>query len=176
LCSDTLSSFASLPIPVIAVVNGLAAAAGCQLVASCDLAIATQKSSFSTPGVKWGLFCTTPGVAVVRSMTSQKKALEMLLLGEPITAQEAYNFGLINKVVKEEELEQETKKYAEAISKLSSEVIALGKKAYWEQRSKNTLSEAYKSAVAAMCLNLKTEDTKEGLKAFSEKRHPHFKN
>jgi enoyl-CoA hydratase/carnithine racemase len=157
-------------------VNGLAAAAGCQLVASCDLAIATQKSSFSTPGVKWGLFCTTPGVAVVRSMTSQKKALEMLLLGEPITAQEAYNFGLINKVVKEEELEQETKKYAEAISKLSSEVIALGKKAYWEQRSKNTLSEAYKSAVAAMCLNLKTEDTKEGLKAFSEKRHPHFKN
>lgn len=99
--TETLLQLSKLPVPVIAVVNGLAAAAGLQLVASCDLVIATTKSSFSTPGVKWGVFCTTPGVALVRAMSSQKKALEMLLLGEPITASEAYNFGLVSKLVEE---------------------------------------------------------------------------
>ena len=146
-----LLAMSKLSIPVIAVVNGLAAAAGCQLVASCDLVIATTKSSFSTPGVKWGVFCTTPGVALVRAMSSQKKALEMLLLGEPISASEAYNFGLVSKLVEEGDLEKEVSRHADSINKLSGEIIALGKRAYWEQRNQSTAEEAYKPAVAAMC-------------------------
>ena len=124
-------------------VNGVAAAAGLQMALTCDLLLATEKSTFSCPGVKWGLFCSTPGVQLVRTITSQKKANEMLLFGEAISALEALQYGLINKVLPDEkQLDNEVNSYIGKLSKLSAEVIALGKDVLARQ-TPESLEKAY---------------------------------
>ena len=101
----------NFPVPTLCVVNGVVAAAGFQMALACDMILASEKSSFSTPGVKWGVFCSTPAVELIRSISSEKKAVEMLLFGEPISAQEAFQYGLVNKVVHEDKLAEETESY-----------------------------------------------------------------
>ncbi len=159
-----------LPQPVIAQVHGLATAAGCQLVATCDLAIAADTASFATPGVQIGLFCTTPGVAVSRAVRS-KKAMEMLLTGEPISAEEAERLGLVNRVVPPEKLEEETLALARKIISYSGFTIGLGKKAFYEQLPLD-LPAAFKIGKAAMVRNAVAQDGQEGMSAFLEKRPP----
>ncbi|KAL9919587.1 enoyl-CoA hydratase domain-containing protein 3, mitochondrial-like [Glossina fuscipes fuscipes] len=158
------------PVPVIAEVNGLAAAAGCQLVASCDLVIATDKSSFMTPGANFGIFCSTPGIAVSRVM-SRSKAAYMLMTGLPIDAQQAYQAGLVTRVVSEDNLKKEMCEITSAIKAKSHAVIALGKKFYYEQL-KLPIEEAYRLGAEKMTENLALPDTQEGIKAFKEKRKP----
>ena len=159
-----------LPQPVIAQVHGLATAAGCQLVASCDLAIAANTASFATPGVQIGLFCTTPGVAVSRAVSS-KKAMEMLLTGTPIPASEAAEHGLINRVVAPEQLEEEVMALARQISSASTYTVAMGKQAFYRQRDMG-LPAAYEMAQRVMVENLLADDAQEGITAFLEKRPP----
>ena len=159
-----------LPQPVIAQVHGLATAAGCQLVASCDLAIAADTASFATPGVQIGLFCTTPGVAVSRAVNS-KKAMEMLLTGTPISASEAAEHGLINRVVAPEQLEDEVMALARQISSASAFTVAIGKQAFYRQRDMD-LPAAYEMAQRVMVENLLAADAQEGITAFLEKRTP----
>jgi enoyl-CoA hydratase/carnithine racemase len=142
-----------LPIITLCAVNGVAAAAGFQMALTCDLIVATEKSTFSTPGVKWGLFCSTPGVQLVRSINSEKKANEMLLFGEPITAQEAFSYGLINKVVPNDKLEEEVSSYIAKANKLSGEVIGLGKRVL-SQQSCLDLEQAYNVAIEGMRENI----------------------
>ena len=142
-----------LPIITLCAVNGVAAAAGFQMALTCDLIVATEKSTFSTPGVKWGLFCSTPGVQLVRSINSEKKANEMLLFGEPITAQEAFSYGLINKVVPNDKLEEEVSSYIAKANKLSGEVIALGKRVLSQQFCLD-LEQAYNVATEGMRENI----------------------
>lgn len=156
--------------------------------ATCDLIVATDKSSFATPGVKIGLFCSTPGVAVFRGMNSTKKTMEMLLTGDPITAQEALQYGLVNKVVKEEDLENETLKIAEKVAMAPSSIISMGilfrhislshfitgKRAFYEQINQSVTG-AYALTEKVMVDNLKKEDCKEGISAFVQKRHPNWK-
>ncbi|XP_037887827.1 enoyl-CoA hydratase domain-containing protein 3, mitochondrial-like [Glossina fuscipes] len=158
------------PVPVIAEVNGLAAAAGCQLVASCDFVIATDKSSFMTPGANFGIFCSTPGIAVSRVM-SRSKAAYMLMTGLPIDAQQAYQAGLVTRVVSEDNLKKEMCEITSAIKAKSHAVIALGKKFYYEQL-KLPIEEAYRLGAEKMTENLALPDTQEGIKAFKEKRKP----
>lgn len=117
---------------------------------TCDMLLATQNSSFSTPGVKWGLFCSTPGVQLIRSINSEKKAKEMLLYGEPISAAEAYQYGLVNKVVEKEQLQAEIDGYIERAQHLSGEVIALGKQTYEQQATDPDLKQAYCVAIKSM--------------------------
>ncbi|RXG59996.1 Enoyl-CoA hydratase domain-containing protein 3, mitochondrial [Armadillidium vulgare] len=128
-CAELMIGITKLPFPVLAQVNGVAAAAGCQLVASCDIVIASDKSSFMTPGANFGIFCSTPGIPLVRNVP-MKVAADMLLTGLPISASEAFNAGLISAVVPESELEKETKKRTEAICNKSRSVIAVG----WEDK------------------------------------------
>ncbi|XP_055870946.1 enoyl-CoA hydratase domain-containing protein 3, mitochondrial-like isoform X2 [Biomphalaria glabrata] len=173
-CTEVMNLIQDLPVPVIAQVNGLATAAGCQLVAACDLAVASQSSKFATPGVNVGLFCTTPGVALSRSVCS-KVALEMLLTGNPISATEALLHGLISKVVPDDQVETETLKLANRICETSKEVVALGKKAFYTQILKDTKN-AYRYAESVMVSNLTLKDGNEGIKAFIEKRKPSWKN
>ncbi|XP_076795568.1 enoyl-CoA hydratase domain-containing protein 3, mitochondrial isoform X3 [Arvicanthis niloticus] len=158
------------PVPIIAMVNGLATAAGCQLVASCDIAVASDKSSFATPGVNVGLFCSTPAVALGRAVP-RKVALEMLFTGEPISAQEALRHGLISKVVPEEQLEEETMRIAKKIASLSRSVVALGKATFYKQLPQD-LRTAYFLASQAMVDNLALQDGQEGIEAFIQKRKP----
>ncbi|EGV95420.1 Enoyl-CoA hydratase domain-containing protein 3, mitochondrial [Cricetulus griseus] len=158
------------PVPIIAMVNGLATAAGCQLVASCDIAVASDKSSFATPGVNVGLFCSTPAVALGRAVP-RKVALEMLFTGEPISAQEAVRHGLISKVVPEEQLEEETVRIAKKIASLSRPVVALGKATFYKQLPQD-LRTAYYLASQAMVDNLALQDGQEGIEAFIQKRKP----
>ena len=131
-CTAVMENIRLLPKPVIAQVQGVATAAGCQLVATCDLAVASETASFATPGVQIGLFCTTPGVAVSRAVLP-KKAMEMLLTGTPISAREALEFGLINRVVPPEELEKSVMDLARQISSSSSQTLAMGKPAFYRQ-------------------------------------------
>nr|XP_022291786.1 enoyl-CoA hydratase domain-containing protein 3, mitochondrial-like [Crassostrea virginica] len=133
-CSEVMTLIQDLPIPVIASVSGLATAAGAQLVASCDIAIAAETAKFATPGVSVGLFCSTPAVAVGRAVP-RKVAMEMLLTGHPISAQDALLHGLVSKVVPDDQLETETKKIAERICETSREVVALGKATFYAQMS-----------------------------------------
>ncbi|EGR30416.1 hypothetical protein IMG5_132630 [Ichthyophthirius multifiliis] len=160
----------------IAQVHNFATAAGCQLVSSCDQVVASKSAKFSTPGIKIGLFCSTPGVALARSMSHQKKAFEMLVTGEPINAQEAYECGLVNKLVeKEADLDNQTLQLAEQIAVHSGEVLALGKKAFYQQKNIGDLEKAYDFCSGIMSQNLQKEDCVEGLTAFMEKRHANFK-
>lgn len=168
-CSALMQQIVGLPQPVIAAVDEMATAAGCQLVASCDLAVAGPRARFCTPGVDIGLFCSTPAVAVSRSV-APKQAMEMLLTGVPIGAEEALRIGLINRV-SADGARTGALELARLIARKSPQAIRLGKKAFYEQREK-PLSEAYGLASAVMTENLLAEDAKEGIAAFLERRAP----
>jgi enoyl-CoA hydratase/carnithine racemase len=173
-CTRVMELIRLLPKPVIAQVQGLATAAGCQLVATCDLSVASETAKFATPGVQIGLFCTTPGVAVARAVMP-KKAMEMLLTGAPIPASEALEFGLISRVADPDELEEEVMELARQIARASSRTLALGKPAFYRQLEMDRPS-AYTMAQQVMVDNLLEEDAQEGITAFLEKREPHWKN
>ncbi|MCS6963117.1 enoyl-CoA hydratase [Thermoflexus sp.] len=172
VCTRMMNTIQSIPQPVIAQVHGLATAAGCQLVATCDLAVASEDARFATPGVKIGLFCSTPMVAVSRNLP-RKKMMEMLLTGEPISAQEALMYGLVNRVVPREALEAETRALAEKIAAASPFVVGLGKQAFYRQLEMPQ-SQAYAYAQEVMALNAMAADAQEGICAFLEKRPPRW--
>ena len=174
LCSELMMSIINNNKPVIAKVHGAAFAAGCQLVATCDLALSTKDAIFATPGVNIGLFCSTPMVAVSRNV-NRKKTMKMLLTGEPIDARYAKEIGLINDHFKSSELEDEVLKLAETIASKSNKTVKIGKKAFYKQLEM-PLNEAYKYASQVMCENMMTLDAKEGISAFLEKRTPNWKN
>jgi len=173
-CSKLMQRIVNLPIPVIAQVHGVATAAGCQLVASCDLAVASNSSRFATPGVNIGLFCSTPMVALSRAV-SKKHAMEMLLLGDMISAQRAYEIGLINWSVDQDELENVTLTVAEKIANSSRKAISIGKQAYVSQIEK-PLAEAYAECSRVMTGNMMTHDAEEGIDAFINKRKPEWQH
>jgi enoyl-CoA hydratase/carnithine racemase len=173
-CSSLMQLIVSIPQPVIAEVDGVATAAGCQLVASCDLAIASHESKFATPGVNIGLFCSTPMVALSRNV-NKKNAMEMLLTGDFINADRAKEIGLINNTVLKEELTLEVDKLAEKIASKSMMTVSTGKKAFYAQVEMD-LSEAYKYTSKTMTDNLLKRDAKEGINAFLEKRSPDWKD
>jgi enoyl-CoA hydratase/carnithine racemase len=158
---------------VIAEVAGIATAAGCQLVATCDLAIASSAARFATPGVKIGLFCSTPMVALTRAI-GRKRAMEMLLTGEPIDAVTAARWGLINRVVEPAELEAATDALARQIASASSLVVGIGKAAFYAQIDVDQ-ARAYAYAKEVMSLNALADDAQEGMSAFVERREPHWK-
>jgi enoyl-CoA hydratase/carnithine racemase len=163
-----MTKIQSIPQPVIAEVQGTATAAGCQLVATCDLAIACDKAGFATPGVKIGLFCTTPMVALSRAV-GRKRALQMLLTGEMIDAPTAADWGLVNMVVPAESLAQETRKLAQKVASASTLTIALGKQAFYTQIDLDQ-PKAYAYAKEVMSMNSLAADAQEGMSAFLEKR------
>jgi enoyl-CoA hydratase/carnithine racemase len=170
LCSRVMHHFRKLPQPVIARVQGLATAAGCQLVAACDLAVAAEEASFATPGVKIGLFCTTPMVPLVRAIPP-KPALEMLLTGKPISAQRACELGLVNRVVPAVQLDEAVQEYVDAILAYSPMTIALGKTAFYDQIALDEET-AYERATEIMSDNAAKMDAQEGICAFLQKRKP----
>ena len=169
-CSRLMQSIVTLPQPVIASVQGFAYAAGCQLVATCDLALAADTATFCTPGVNIGLFCSTPMVAASRNLP-RKKMMEMLLLGEAISAQEALDRGLVNRVVAPAQLEAETRAMANTIAGKSPLVVKIGKKAFYRQLEM-PLADAYDYASRVMTENMLARDAEEGIDAFLEKRAP----
>ncbi len=169
-CIRMMGLLHEIPQPVIAQVQGVATAAGCQLVAACDLAIAEEGASFGTPGVKIGLFCSTPMVPLVRAV-GRKRALEMLLTGRNISALEAAEWGLINRVTPLERLASETRSLAEIMAAASPLTVAMGKKTFYDQVDLPEES-AYALAGNVMTSNLAMEDAQEGIKAFLEKRPP----
>ena len=173
-CSYLMQLIVNCSKPVIAEVSGIATAAGCQLVASCDLAVSSNSAKFATPGVNIGLFCSTPMVALTRNV-HKKNAMEMLLTGDFIDAEKAKEIGLINNVVKKEDLSGEVKELAEKIASKSSITVSIGKKAFYAQAEMN-LSEAYKYTSQVMKDNLLNDDAKEGIDAFIEKRSPNWKD
>ena len=160
--------------PVIAKVHGAAFAAGCQLVATCDLALSTNDAIFATPGVNIGLFCSTPMVAVSRNV-NRKETMKMILTGEPITAKYAKEIGLINDYFDNSKLEEKILSLADTIASKSNKVIKIGKKAFYKQLEM-PLEEAYKYTSKVMTENMMTLDAKEGISAFIEKRTPKWKN
>lgn len=170
ICGDMMVSIVECPKPIIAEVQGMATAAGCQLVATCDLAVASSAARFATPGVNIGLFCSTPMVALSRNV-GRKKAMEMLITGDPISAQEAERIGLINRVVEERRLQSTVIQLAKKIVAKSSPVIALGKRAFYDQAEMN-LRDAYAYTGEVMTRNMLTDDAAEGISAFLEKRAP----
>ncbi len=170
VCTELMTKLQSIPQPVIAEVQGIAAAAGWQLVATCDLAIAAEEAAFATPGVRIGLFCTTPMVALSR-VIGRKRALEMLLTGEPIDAHRAADWGLVNRVVAEAQLRSETRKLAERIANASDLVVALGKQAFYTQIDLDQ-PKAYGYAKEVMSMNSLAHDAQEGISSFLEKRSP----
>ncbi len=171
-CSDLMLAIVSCPKPVIAAVNGIATAAGCQLVASCDLAVAGEGARFATPGVNIGLFCSTPMVALARNV-SRKAAMEMLLLGDMVRAPEARELGLINRVVPDAHVLDAAIDIAGKIASKSPLTLAIGKKAFYRQ-IEMPLSEAYDYAAAVMVENMLARDAEEGIGAFLEKRTPEW--
>jgi enoyl-CoA hydratase/carnithine racemase len=168
LCSRTMQQIVALPQPVIAAVHATATAAGCQLVASCDLAIASQSAKFATPGVNIGLFCSTPMVALSRNV-SRKHAMEMLLTGELISADDAARIGLVNHVVADGRERAEALKLAEKIAAKSTLTVKIGKEAFYRQ-AEMRLADAYDYASAVMVENILARDAEEGISAFIEKR------
>ncbi len=173
-CSALMQSIISCPKPVIAAVRGVATAAGCQLVATCDLAVAAEDAKFCTPGVHIGLFCSTPAVAIARNL-GRKRAMEMLLLGEMILADDAREFGLINRVVPKARVLEEAFEMATMIASKSLPVLALGKKTFYDQYDPD-LAASYDRATRAMTENMMLEDAHEGLGAFLEKRAPKWRD
>jgi enoyl-CoA hydratase/carnithine racemase len=174
LCTQLMEGIHAIPQPVIAQVHGIATAAGCQLVASCDLAVAADDARFATPGVRIGLFCSTPLVALSRTIPP-KKALEMLLTGDYISADEALQMGLVNRVVPASDLEAATMQLAERISASSRFVIGLGKQTFYRQQGMSR-SQAYAYAQEVMTLNATCADAQEGIEAFLGKRPPVWTN
>jgi enoyl-CoA hydratase/carnithine racemase len=172
-CSAVMRQIMALPLPVIAVVDGMATAAGCQLVASCDLAVAGPRARFCTPGVDIGLFCSTPAVALSRNV-APKHAMEMLLTGVPIGAEAALRVGLVNRI-SADGARTGARTLAEEIARKSPQAIRFGKKAFYAQREK-PLAEAYDLASAVMVENMLAEDAKEGIAAFLEKRAPEWRS
>ena len=172
LCSEVMLKIHFAPQPVIAEINGVATAAGCQLVATCDLAYASDDSQFATPGVNIGLFCSTPAVPLVRTV-APKHALEMLLTGEMISAKRAEEIGLINRVVKKEDLSQVVMELAEKIGQKSKSALRIGKKTLRTQIDMN-ITDAYRHTGATMVDNMGTKDAKEGIGAFLQKRTPEW--
>jgi enoyl-CoA hydratase/carnithine racemase len=170
LCSSLMIKIVKLPKPVIAGVHGIATAAGCQLVASCDLAIASENSKFATPGVNIGLFCSTPMVAVSRNV-GRKQTMEMLLMGDFISPSKAMDIGLINNVVKNKNIREETLKVAKIIASKSTATVAIGKEAFYKQLEMS-IEEAYKYTSKIMSSNMLKQDAQEGISAFIENRNP----
>jgi enoyl-CoA hydratase/carnithine racemase len=169
-CADMMRSIVRCPKPVIAAVQGPASAAGCQLVASCDLAVAAERASFATPGVNIGLFCSTPMVALSRNV-SRKRAMEMLLLGEMLPAQAAADYGLVNRVVPASKLMEEALGLARLIASKPAATLAVGKEAFYRQ-IEMPLAEAYDYAAGVMVTNMLHAEAKEGIGAFIDKRPP----
>ena len=170
VCTELMEKLQSIPQPVIAEVQGIATAAGCQLVATCDLAIASEDAAFATPGVRIGLFCTTPMVALSRAI-GRKRALEMLLTGELVDAHRAADWGLVNRVVAADRLRAETRQLAGRIAQASDMVVALGKRAFYKQIDLDQ-PKAYAYAKEVMSTNALAHDAQEGISAFLEKRTP----
>ncbi|MDC1046363.1 enoyl-CoA hydratase [Candidatus Pseudothioglobus singularis] len=173
-CSELMQMIVEHSKPIIAEVSGVAAAAGCQLVACCDLAVAGKSARFITPGVNIGLFCSTPMVALSRNV-SNKAAMEMLLTGEMVSADKAEHIGLINRVTDDADLIQETTALAELIASKSSLTLKIGKEAFYKQKDM-PLSEAYDFASKVMVDNMLEHDAKEGIGSFLEKRKPKWQN
>ncbi|MDB5072177.1 MAG: Enoyl-CoA hydratase/isomerase [Candidatus Eremiobacteraeota bacterium] len=170
MCVRLMETIQSIPQPVIAEIAGIATAAGCQLVATCDLAVASSAAKFATPGVKIGLFCTTPMVALTRAI-GRKRAMEMLLTGEMIDAQTAADWGLVNRVVAPDELETATRALAAQIASAAGYVVGLGKAAFYAQIDL-AQPQAYAYAKEVMTTNALAEDAQEGMGAFVSKRSP----
>lgn len=170
VCVDLMQTVQKIPQPVVAEVQGTATAAGCQLVATCDLAVAAEQASFATPGVKIGLFCTTPMVALTRAI-GRKRALEMLLTGDRIDARTAAEWGLINRAVAKDQLKKETEELARKVTDASSLVLSLGKQAFYTQIDLEQ-TKAYDYTKEIMSLNTMAADAQEGMSAFLEKRQP----
>ncbi len=171
-CTEMMTSIQRIPQPVIAKVQGPATAAGCQLVASCDIAFASSDAWFATPGVKIGLFCTTPMVPVTRAI-GRKRAMEMLLTGDPVPAERAADWGLINRVVEPDELDAATDELVGKILGFSSDTIGRGKTAFYDQIDLD-LDAAYRRAEPVMAANAASDDAQEGMTAFLEKRDPRW--
>jgi enoyl-CoA hydratase/carnithine racemase len=169
-CTVMMQAIHEVPQPVIAKVHGIATAAGCQLVAACDLAVAARGTLFATPGVKIGLFCSTPMVPVSRAV-GRKRAMQMLLTGEPIDADTALDWGLVNRVVSPAELEPAVLELVEAIARSSSFTVATGKHAFYSQIDRDE-GEAYEHCKAVMTENAVAHDAQEGMTSFLQKREP----
>ncbi len=174
MCSGVMQGIVNCPKPVIAEVTGIATAAGCQLVASCDLAVAAETAQFSTPGVHIGLFCSTPMVALSRNVAG-KHAMEMLLTGDMTPAARAAEIGLVNRVVAGDALQEATLEMARKIASKSSMTLATGKRAFYAQREM-PLAEAYDYASNVMVENMLARDAEEGIGAFIEKRAPQWQD
>jgi enoyl-CoA hydratase/carnithine racemase len=174
LCSAMMQAIVDLPKPVVAAVQGIATAAGCQLVATCDLAVASQSAGFATPGVDIGLFCSTPMVALSRNVP-RKQAMEMLLTGEAITAARAREIGLINAVVAAGSEREAAIALAQKVARKSAHTIKLGKTAFYRQ-AEMSLAEAYEYASGVMTENMMAADAEEGIGAFIEKREPNWQD
>ena len=170
VCTQLMAAVQDIRQPVIARVHGIATAAGCQLVAACDLAIASDTARFATPGVKIGLFCTTPMVALTRAV-GRKRALEMLLTGVAIDAHTAAEWGLVNRIVPESQLDEATRLLAEQIAEASSLTVSIGKQAFYAQIDLDQ-PKAYAYAKEVMSMNALAADAQEGMAAFVEKRTP----
>jgi enoyl-CoA hydratase/carnithine racemase len=169
-CSRMMQAITALPQPVIARVQGAAAAAGCQLVAQCDLAVASEAAKFTTPGVTWGFFCSTPGVAVGRNLL-RKRAMEMLLTGDAIDARKALEWGLVNRVVPPEALEPEALSLAKRIAEKPPATVAAGKRAFYAQMDLGA-QKAYELASGVISASFAHQEGREGMEAFIEKREP----
>ena len=172
-CSNLMISMKKQPQPIIARVHGIAMAAGCQLMASCDLAVAVDTAKFAVPGVTNGLFCSTPAVALSRA-ASPKHTMEMLLMGDLFSAKDALRFGLINKVVKPEELDAAVMEYAASIASRSTLTMSMGKPTFYAQLDME-LAEAYADTTEVMAKNMQEYDAQEGIDAFLEKRDPEWR-
>jgi enoyl-CoA hydratase/carnithine racemase len=173
-CSAMMQAIVHLPKPVIAAVQGIATAAGCQLVASCDLAIASESATFATPGVDIGLFCSTPMVALSRNVP-RKRAMEMLLTGEPVSAATARDIGLVNRVVPAGRERDAAIALAARIARKSAHTIKIGKAAFYRQ-AEMSLADAYRYAAEVMAENMMARDAEEGIGAFIEKREPKWQD
>ncbi len=171
-CSRMMLLLTRMPQPVIARVNGIATAAGCQLVSMCDLAVAADSAKFALPGINVGLFCSTPAVGVGRNI-SRKRAMQMLLTGEMIDAKTALEWGLVNRVVAAGELDAAVKHFTDIIRARSARVVAMGKRAFYEQ-IESTLADAYATTGDVMTCNMREADASEGIDAFLQKRAPNW--